>query len=409
VEIRHVAQSICKQTDHDLPFTIDSLCWLGLERAGSGRGFRSGRVDKERSYKINLLSAATYFNLVPLVRKLLAEGFHPTDHENLFPPAMEVAAQAGKTHLLELFQEQLPEFEYKDPEVDRNGWKWNWGWHGKVAPDSIVGATIRGDLNMLKLALYPPSRTRSDSTDVLDQPRGEIREGSDLGRILRETVRDKTRSIEIYDYVDSLFKNRTENEDLVRTLIVHAEFGNLSMVRCFLDRGISVNAATERGGVPKTALIAACEHSHEDIVDLLLERGADPNAGANERQWLTALPTAACSGSLTIVRKLLSYGARVNEAVDFWSGERRPAVWWAVAVEHTTMFQLLLENGASLDGEIGSTALEMAFEFDMMSMVEILQNHGVRIVDRVNDLERAPWKRWATHAGVKKANSAVRK
>ncbi|EPE30442.1 Ankyrin repeat-containing protein [Glarea lozoyensis ATCC 20868] len=395
MEIRQVAESICKQTDHDLSSTIDSLCWLAFERKASAPSFRSGRVDLERTYKIHLLSAATYFNLVPFAHELLAEGSHPTDHEGLFPPAMEVAAQTGNTQLLKCFQEQLPELEFKEPDIKWAGHKWDWGWHGKVAPDSIVGAMIRGDLNILKLSLYPPSRAEPYNTDILGHPCGQIRERSHLGRTLRQNVRDKTRSIEIYDYVDGLFKSRTENEDLIRSLIVHAEFGNISMVRCLLDRGISVNAATERGGVPKTALIAACEHCHENIVNLLLERGADPNAGAKEKQWLTALPTAACSGSLTIVQKLLSYGAHVNEAVDFWSGERRPAVWWAVAIEHTAMFELLLENGASLDGYIGSTALEMAFEFDLMSMAEILQKHGAKIIERVNDSERAPWKKWA--------------
>jgi ankyrin repeat protein len=168
------------------------------------------------------------------------------------------------------------------------------------------------------------------------------------------------------------------------------------MVCHILDRGVSVNAASEQGGEWRTALIAACEACHEDIVDLLLERGADPNVGAEESRWNTALPMAASSGSLTIVRKLVFHGARVNETVDFSSSNRQPAIWWAVAVEHIAMVQFLLENGASLDGHIGSTALEMASELGMMSMAEILRNHGVTIVEPVVDSARSPWKKWAS-------------
>jgi hypothetical protein len=340
-----------------------------------------------------LLSAATYFNLVPLVYKLLAEGCCSTDHDYLFPPAMEVAACEGNTQILKILQEHLPEYK----ETEGPGCKWSpWEWQGKVCPDSIIGATIRGDLDILKLALYPPSRATPDNTNILGQSCAKIPIVSCLGRRLRRVARKETRSIEVYEYIDSLFEKPPPNEDYFRTLVLHAELGNLSMVRHILDRGVSVNAASEQGGEWRTALIAACEACHEDIVDLLLERGADPNVGAEESRWNTALPMAASSGSLTIVRKLVSHGARVNETVDFSSSNRRPAIWWAVVVEHIAMFQFLLENGASLDGHIGSTALEMASELGMMSMAEILRNHGVTIVEPVVDSARSPWKKWAS-------------
>jgi hypothetical protein len=164
-----------------------------------------------------------------------------------------------------------------------------------------------------------------------------------------------------------------------------------------------VNAASRATGW-KTALTAACQGCHEDVVDFLLLRGADPNVGADESEWITALPIAASSGILKIVQKLISYGARVNEAVGFWAGYRRPAVWWAVALEHVAMFQLLLDNGASLDGYIGSTALEMSLELGMMSMAEILQNCGVRIIEPVTDSGCAPWKLFSYYPGVYRRN-----
>jgi hypothetical protein len=366
VDIRHVAQFICEKSELDLFFVINALCWLALEQQASAPAKPCVLNNRKgRNPKNNFLSAAAYFNLIPLVLKLLAEGCQPICHDWLFPPAMELAARAGHTELLEIFQKQLPEFH----KTEAAGWKWEWDWYGKVCPDTIVGAAIRGDLAILKLALYPPSSAAPSNADIPSQPCQKIDPSSQIERVLRTAAQSQTRSVELYDYVESLFEKQTAKEDLVYMLILHSGFGNLSMVRCILDRGIPVNAAANY----KTALIAACQGCHENIVDLLLQRGADPNIGAEKSVWITALPVAASSGSLTIVRKLILCGARVNEAVDFWSGYRRPAIWWAVAVEHVAMFQLLLENDATLDGYIGSTALEMALELGMISMAEILQ------------------------------------
>jgi hypothetical protein len=216
MEIRQVAQFIYEESEHDLPSIIDALCWLALEQEASCPAQRSLVEDsRKRSPKSNLLSAAAHLNLIAPVTKLLAEGCHPTGHDYLFPPPMGLAARAGNTQILEIFQEQLPEFI----ETGAYGWKWNWNWHGKVSPDSIIGAAIRGDLDILKLALYPPSRATSNTTDILGQPCGQIDPCSPVGCVLRTAAWGETRSIELFDYIDSLFEKPIAGEDLVDILI----------------------------------------------------------------------------------------------------------------------------------------------------------------------------------------------
>jgi ankyrin repeat protein len=134
------------------------------------------------------------------------------------------------------------------------------------------------------------------------------------------------------------------------------------------------------------------------VVDLLLERGADPNFGYEKpvgmEVELTPLTIAAASGSLTIVRKLLDHGAHIDvPAEDYMT--RLPALYWAIAIEHTAMVQLLLERGASLEGKKIEAALELAEELDLDSMAEILRGLGVTIKLRIKSV--APWLVWAVY------------
>ncbi|PSS22704.1 hypothetical protein M430DRAFT_48349 [Amorphotheca resinae ATCC 22711] len=395
VEIRQTAQLICEETGWHLTSTIDKLCWIATESQASRPTTHEPTIKVTPCPALNGLAAAAHFNLIALANRLLLEGVCPTRYTHLFPSPMELAARSGHTEMIQLFQEHLP--DHRD---------WNegrWRWHGKVSPDSIYGATSREDMSIMQLVLYPPSRANSDSANILDQQSGRSDSILKVRESLRYAANFRARSPDFRMYIISLLDEeaRPTHRDLVETLVVHAQSGNLSMVKHLLDLGVTVDGVSRRGGPPQTALIAACRGCHEEVVDLLLGQGADPNFGAKDVTCITALPMAASTGSLAIVRKLLDHGAQVNEAVEFWDGYyRRSAIWWAVAVEHTAMFQLLLERGASLEGWIGSTALEMAFELGMESMAKTLEGLGVKIIERVHDSGQAPWKRWSYYHGI---------
>lgn len=397
VEIRQIAQFVCNATGGDLSSTIEELGWLALERKGNApsQGNRFPE-HKDSNPRLNFLCAAVHFNLIPLVNQLLDEGLCPTRHDYLIPSPMEIASQTGNTDIMEIFQQRLPEFE----ELVPGGWQWlskgNADWQGKIGPCSIIGAAIRGDLTILKLALYTPSRQAPDSTEIIRQSPGNIDPCTPIGKVLVTAARRYTKSPDISEYIYKLLKNRPSNDDLIEMLIWHAGCGNLPMVRYLLGKGVPVN-----GELPGTnALIEACRGFHSEVVGLLLEQDADPNARVEDSSWITALPMAASTGSLAIVCKLLDYGAQINEVPDVWWGSTRvTAIWWAVAVEHTAMFELLLERGASLEGRIGSIALELAYELGMMPMAERLQDLGAKIVEPIAD-STPPWKLWAYYPGI---------
>jgi len=113
------------------------------------------------------------------------------------------------------------------------------------------------------------------------------------------------------------------NRDVVRLLVsrgatydltIASALGDLAGVRQMVDDNPSRISETRPNG--RRPLSAAIEFGHDDIVRLLLERGADPQWEEPGAPHGTSLHTAAARGNLAIVKLLLDHGADPNEDVD---------------------------------------------------------------------------------------------
>jgi ankyrin repeat protein len=92
-----------------------------------------------------------------------------------------------------------------------------------------------------------------------------------------------------------------------------AYFGHLDAVKLLVARGADVNAPSNNAQkVPP--LVSAAAGKHEQVVRLLLESGANPNAF--EKGGETALHAAAFGGHEGIVRLLLERGADRRAKMD---------------------------------------------------------------------------------------------
>jgi ankyrin repeat protein len=82
----------------------------------------------------------------------------------------------------------------------------------------------------------------------------------------------------------------------------------------------------------------AASKGNEDVVQLLLERGADINA-EDHRGW-TALHAAAVNGHVDVVRLLLERGADVLA----WRSPINTPSWWAEKHWNRAVFELIKER-----------------------------------------------------------------
>ncbi|KAI9642834.1 hypothetical protein NHQ30_008567 [Ciborinia camelliae] len=363
LEIRQVAEAFCHQTEAEYETVVDSLCWLALERGacypGHQQGWRawSDREDEAPNPGLNLLSVAAFFDSSSLARRLLLAGHCPTTENLLFPTPMQLAAWAGNADMLKLFQEHLPEFEDIPPRHGDNN-----HWRGKTGPGSIKGASISGDMNMVRLAVYPPSRSNTNSTDFFGQRWGVVNTksgpSSDLASCLYFA-----KTWEVFQYIDDfLIKGSFWPSESSHLLRHYAGLGNLEIIQKLLDAGADIHGGN---GHNRNPLIVAARHCHEDIVDLLLERGADPN-NYEAQQRGPPLAAAINSGSIAIVRKLLDYGAKIDE---YGSSFLRRAV----RLEHTAMVELLLDLNINIDSRDRSNLIKKALDDGLESMALLLE------------------------------------
>jgi hypothetical protein len=122
-------------------------------------------------------------------------------------------------------------------------------------------------------------------------------------------------------------------------LVAAARNGDTALVRELLDRGVNPNQPVSHG----SALAHAAGQGHAEVVELLLERGADIEGGGG----LSPLACAARKGRDEIVRLLVGRGADIEGD----TGGPGTALFQASAEGHPSTVGLLLEFGAAVNAK----------------------------------------------------------
>lgn len=166
--------------------------------------------------------------------------------------------------------------------------------------------------------------------------------------------------------------------------------GDVDQVRLLIDRG----AAIDRADRFRTPLEAATSRA---VVELLLERGADPKLGR-------VLIDVIRRGELDLVERLLDLGADVN-ARD--SRSQTPAFYAAEAPAGDPILALLIARGADVDraNDLGDTALHMACKRCSLVAVELLLAAGASV--RTKSRRKMRPLHWATHGRERGEDSAA--
>ena len=171
--------------------------------------------------------------------------------------------------------------------------------------------------------------------------------GGDFNRIVKVYWLDFTKEV-MQKSLDSRALIHWTPEQKGHLLQVAITRRYTDLIQEMLDVGADVNtpAAYYRG---RTALQRVAEKGLTDIVTLLLSSGADVNAPAGYESGVTALQGAALSGNLKIVLTLLQAGAEINAppAVEYG----RTALQAAAEHGRLDIVSLLLENDHDTEGK----------------------------------------------------------
>ncbi|XP_041647163.1 DNA-binding protein RFXANK isoform X2 [Cheilinus undulatus] len=186
---------------------------------------------------------------------------------------------------------------------------------------------------------------------------------------------------------DGLFKHSTTltnkqrgNEVTVRpatldALSIHqlAAQGEVSQVAAHLIKDSSLlSKQDERGFTP---LMWAAAFGEKAMVDLLLEKGADPKTIARERE--SALTLASSGGYVDIVKSLLRHGVDIN-TYD-WNGGT--PLLYAVRGNHIKCVEALLAKGAdmTIESDSGYTPMALAVALGHKKIQKVLEDHILKL------------------------------
>ena len=152
--------------------------------------------------------------------------------------------------------------------------------------------------------------------------------------------------------------------------------GDQEVVELLLEHGADVNG---RCGSRPTALIGATKRRHENVVKLLLKQGADVNAWSTDGSCETALIAACWSfASKSMVQLLLKNGAGTNERGPYSNSNCNSALSVAcLQRENEKVVRMLLESGADLNANSGK-ALENASRMGNDAIVQLLLQYGAK-------------------------------
>ncbi|KAM0329392.1 hypothetical protein ACHAQA_004699 [Verticillium albo-atrum] len=160
----------------------------------------------------------------------------------------------------------------------------------------------------------------------------------------------------------------TPKTEFAPALSVAVESQKVELVRLLLDHGADIEAEFQpsKEDEMNTALTLASRLGLDDIAELLLERGANPNHHQDDLD--PPIYLACWRGYVDIVRMLLDKGADPNAKLD---GQ----AWTAVhaAYDNPEVMRLLLAKGGDPDRVSGSgTALHLAVRWDNLETLKAL-------------------------------------
>jgi ankyrin repeat protein len=247
----------------------------------------------------------------PVVKALLAAGANPNAALLAGETPVMVAARAGKTPVVELLLAKG------------------------------ANANARGSRKQTAL-MWAVSQKHADVVKVL------LAHGADLS--LRSGKLSQVMAVPPHGYLPY---NKAIPSGDETALLFAARVGDLASAQLLVKAGANVNDSDAWG---VSAVTLAAHSGFDDVVDFLLEKGADPTA---MQAGFAPLHEAIMRRDEHLVASLLAHGADANRPLQTWTPTRRSSDDWNFAPEL-----------------VGATPFWLAARFTEPAVMAMLLEHG---------------------------------
>lgn len=177
--------------------------------------------------------------------------------------------------------------------------------------------------------------------------------------------------------------------------------GKPEVIEFLLDSGANVNEYCH-GKWSQTALHEAARGGHLEAINLLLDHGAEIDGSAHGDHSQTALHAAAAGGKIEAIKLLLDHGAGVDGSAP--GSHSQTALHGAAVGGHLDAISLLLDRGADINGSAhghrSQTALHAAAVGGHLDAMGLLLDRGAD----VNGSSGTQWGETALHGAASGGN-----
>lgn len=149
--------------------------------------------------------------------------------------------------------------------------------------------------------------------------------------------------------------------------------GNYQELKKALDNKLNPNIQDKWG---TTLLFCASEYGHENLVALLLEKGADINLPTNT--GITPLMATAISGRTEMLKSLIEKNAKINTVDRFG---KTALMYGARPKNSDKVLAILLDNGVDINSvdNLGKSALFWAVQDNNDKSINFLISKGINV------------------------------
>ena len=218
----------------------------------------------------------------------------------------------------------------------------------------LLGACEQGALDAMALLLEHGANVRA------------AMKARDQGSCLHLLLGSRASSLEMLKGIQMLESKGLAVKDETRLppiLALAAGHGGVTVVKQLLDQGVDLQAQGP------AALVQAAESSSREVMELLLERGVDPDA--QDRAGQTALMAASAKPS----PKELDWLLERSKKIDLQDHEGQTALMLASRARAVSTISALIARGARRDlkDRLGRTAEDFARENEALEVLALLE------------------------------------